>query len=75
MPEVRAMKAQYISLFEVLCIQNLSNLTQTAFRRLYSNRPGCLDRLVSQVRTLLSLKIEFTQDEFFLKVRKFLVVT
>jgi len=46
-PEIKQMRHQYMSLFPILCLQALSNLSTVAFRKLYSTRPGCLNRLIA----------------------------
>lgn len=71
--ELKEMKGQYISLFSVLSLQHLFNLSQNAFKILYSKRPGCLDRLVKQVRLTITV-LEFGDDEFFFKIKKLQVV-
>jgi len=44
-------------------------LTQNAFKQLYQKRPGCLDRLVKQVRSTTTT-LEFGLDEFFFNIKK-----
>jgi hypothetical protein len=48
-------------------------LTPNSFKLLYSKRPGCLDRLVKQVR-LTTNGLEFSVDEFFFNIKKLQVV-
>lgn len=48
--ELSQMKKAYISIFGILSLQQLAGLTPTAFTLLYQKRPGCLDRLVKQVK-------------------------
>jgi hypothetical protein len=62
--ELASLKRQHISLFSVLSLQHLSGLTKDAFVLLYKKRPGCLDRLVKQVR-VTTTNLEFGLDEFF----------
>lgn len=71
--ELDAMKKAYNSLFSVLSLQQLAGLTPTAFRHLYQKRPGCLDRLVKQVK-VTTTSLEFGLDEFFFHIKKLQVV-
>lgn len=73
-PEIKQMRRDNISLFPILCLQSLSNLSTVAFRRLYSTRPGCLNRLVQQVRVVFQNQLEFADDEFYLRCKKQQVV-
>jgi hypothetical protein len=71
--ELASLKRQHISLFSVLSLQHLSSLTKDAFVLLYKKRPGCLDRLVKQVR-VTTTNLEFGLDEFFFQTKKLQVV-
>lgn len=62
MAQLAQMKRRHASLFNVLSMQCLTQLTSTAFVQLYAKRPGCLDRLVKQVRVTIA-KMEFGNDE------------
>jgi hypothetical protein len=54
-------------------LQHLANLTSNSFTLLYSKRPGCLDRLIKQVRTTATT-LEFSSDEFFFSIKKLQVI-
>ena len=48
-------------------------MSQNAFRLLYCNRPGCLDRLVKEVRHSTS-SLEFDDHEMYFSIKKLQVI-
>jgi hypothetical protein len=62
-------KSQYISLFQVIDLAYLQSLSLNAFKLLYCNRPGCLDRLVKKVSDS-TRKLEFEDHEMYFRIKK-----
>ena len=67
---VKKLKDKYISLFEIITMQHLHNLNQNSFKLYYEKRPGCLDRLVKEVRQAKNAYATKLDDfEFFFKLK------
>jgi hypothetical protein len=72
---LKRLKERYLSLFEVETMQHLQSLNKNSFKLYYEKRPGCLNRLVKEVR---QAKIEystmFNDHEFFFMVKLLQVI-
>ncbi len=66
--EIKRLKDKYLSLFYVLTLQHLQALNQNSFKLYYEKRPGCLDRLVKEVRNAKA-NYSFSDYEFFFKLK------